>query len=174
MKLKFKVLFGTVSILASMVVSTFGASATNPLHDVVNTGNVERIEELCKLNGDWIHRKNEYGDLPIHCATTFGALKCLIKNGADVNAQGSGGRTVLHRFMIYAANSADREYADAINYLLKNGADINIRDGKNMTPLDLLESLYRHHLERDAHSDTTLRLKMYIESLREPDGKICI
>ncbi len=55
-------------------------------------------------------------------------VRLLLEKGAQVNHQGKGGSTALHR----AANEAK---ADVVRLLLQHGADPNITNAKNETPL---------------------------------------
>ena len=57
------------------------------------------------------------------------AARCLIENGAEVNAKRSDGRTPLH----WAAYTNATE---AAAFLLENGADVNAKTNNGWTPLD--------------------------------------
>ena len=84
-----------------------------------------------------------YGDAPINAALTFrtfGTLKMLVENGANVNFQSMTVQT-LPAFvgvtpLMLAALSHDKP---AFYYLLEHGADPNLRSKKGYTALMLLE-----------------------------------
>lgn len=176
MKLKTKALLSVLAVMGGMLVPTFGANANpphvakiNPLHCVVNTDEVKKVNHLCKLNSGWVNQADASGDYPINCATTYHVLKCLVKHKANVNQKGSRGRTPLHRFIIFAAVSGEKDYKKAVDYLLDNGANIDIRDDKNLTPLDLLKRMY----DNSTDEAMRLRIKLYLDLLSKPGGRLC-
>ena len=177
MKIKFKAIIASVVFMVSAMISANAGSVRtehgNPLHRYANTGNTAKIISLHHLNRGWINEKNAEGDFPINCATTCGVLKCLVENGADVNAQGSRGRTPLHRFIVMAAVSGNQEYIDAVNYLLDKRANILIKDKDGNTPLDWLRQSYMDRLAKGlGYDDITMRMETYYSWLCQPEGRI--
>ena len=101
-----------------------------PLHDAVEVGAINRIEQLV-LHGEDINAIDERGIWPLLAATTFGDNKCvelLLKLGADPNLADQYNYTALHE----AATLGYREVAET---LIKAKAHINPRDISNFTPL---------------------------------------
>lgn len=77
--------------------------------------------------------KSLFGDWPINIAATRGSaheMSVLLRNGADVNAQGEHRYTPLH-------NSVEQGKLEAVQFLVANGADLNARNSNGQTPLDL-------------------------------------
>ncbi|HJK86610.1 MAG TPA: ankyrin repeat domain-containing protein [Candidatus Megaira endosymbiont of Nemacystus decipiens] len=79
---------------------------------------------------------------------TIDALEAAIKEGADVNAKDSHGRTPLHYLV---QNESVR--LKLVDYLIKNGADINVRARDNNTPL---------HYLLEKNESVTLKLLDYL------------
>ncbi|KAA8998359.1 hypothetical protein F4V43_16535 [Paenibacillus spiritus] len=61
----------------------------------------------------------------------FGAVQLLLDNGANINDQGSDGRTSLHI-------AAFHKYLELYHYLLDRGADSSIKDQRNLKAKDYL------------------------------------
>lgn len=81
-------------------------------------------------NGADVNAKDSYGRTPLFFVKDLAVAKLLIKNGANVNAENNTGRTPLHR-------------VDKINIarlLVKHGAVINKEDHEGWTPLDICNS----------------------------------
>ena len=57
-------------------------------------------------------------------------LKCLIKEGKNVNAVDDDGKTALHHVAYIG-------YTDVVTLLMDNGATVNVVDSKDKTPLHL-------------------------------------
>ena len=73
---------------------------------------------------------------PLHfaCASfntnTFGVVKCLVENGAQINAKDNMEQTPLH--IVVARINCN---LNVVKYLVKNGAQINSEDRGKRTPL---------------------------------------
>src|ERR1044071_1218080 len=98
------------------------------------SGDVERVKLLLSEDADLINARDTDGSTSLHCATWKGhidVVACLLKAGADVNAQntnGHWGTTPLH-----AAAHAN-EVAIA-RLLIEHGANLNAEDLNGKTPL---------------------------------------
>jgi cytohesin len=113
-------------------------------------GNMELAEELKRAKGEkmyWedmqiaefeermkeeekerVNQRNESGQTLLHGARSGGAVKELLKKGAEVNTRDNHDRTPLH----LAANFDRKDVAEA---LIQAGADIDAKDKDGQTPL---------------------------------------
>jgi len=92
----------------------------------------EKIRYLIRDKGIDVDVRDENGMSPLIYAAFFGhadAAKELLDCGADVNACGSSGVTVLLAALQNAAN------ANIARLLIDSGADVNAADGQGLTPL---------------------------------------
>ena len=79
---------------------------------------------------------------PLHHAYAIGMMRYLILHGANVNARGRYGRTLLHEI-------ARRYYRiESLEYLLTHGADAHIKDNDGMTALDYVIAKESKLIER--------------------------
>jgi hypothetical protein len=111
-----------------------GTSATSPLFAAVTAGDVESVrQELRKTNG--VNALDvSSGATPLCSAVFLGhtdVTALLIEADADVNLPSRSGSTPLHiaAFMGRAPEAA---------LLLRAGADMHARDGRQLTPQELL------------------------------------
>lgn len=84
-----------------------------------------------------VHVRNESGSLLIHSATrkkTPTILKCLINNGADINAVHTDGDTALHI-------AIKRHSIKCLEILLESGADYNLKNNKGQTPFEVASDI---------------------------------
>ena len=167
-KLKAKAILGAAAVMIGMFAPTFSANAKNiSLHDAVNTGNVEKVRELCSLNVSMVNRPDAYQCYPIHCATTLEVLRCLVEDyGAAVDVKDAMGRTPLHRFMIFVV-SGEQEYVEAVNYLLQQGADLHASDKDGVTPLSWLQGIRDKYIQSGGDASLISRLESYCRSLEQ-------
>ena len=137
--------------------------STTPLHDAVEYGCVDIVENLCEnlLECD---KKDRLGMTPLMVAAEEGAdaiVKVLLKYGADVNAVDKEFESALFRacycgkirtIKTLVSNGADLHskahdgvsclyiavvegYYEVVEYLLDMGADPNMADDEGCTPL---------------------------------------
>lgn len=104
-------------------------------------GNVEEIL-LCLECGASIKSKDlSSGQTALHVASfggQKGAVECLLKKGAEKNAQDFFGNTPLHLATIY-------EHVEVADMLASHGADLNVRNFKKPT-VDLYQQNTPLHL----------------------------
>lgn len=92
----------------------------------------EKIRYLVREKGIDVDARDENGMSPLIYASYFGHKDLvleLLELGADVNACGNGGVTVLMAALQNAANK------DIARLLIDRGADVNACDGQGLTPL---------------------------------------
>jgi ankyrin repeat protein len=102
----------------------------------------EKIRYLVKDKGIDIDVRDENGMSPLIYAAFFGhegVVKELLALGADLNASGSNGVTVL------LAALQDAAHANIARLLIDSGADVNAADGQGLTPL--MTAIYAGSLE---------------------------
>ncbi|MCL2004844.1 MAG: ankyrin repeat domain-containing protein [Planctomycetaceae bacterium] len=137
-----------------------------PLIMRANYSKVALIKYLVS-QGACVNARSASGGTPLHRATgdSMELMNFLIDHGADVNAQCISGSAPLHiaahydvsfmRLLIDRGAIVDvhsemfgtplhilarfRSDLDMWKCLIENGADVNMKDGKGMTPLDILE-----------------------------------
>jgi uncharacterized protein len=99
---------------------------------------IEDVLRTCGETASWyglkvvsIDQRNDFGDTPLHTVCSWGELEpieALLAGGADINAIGEQGGTVLLRAVIGGNPSV-------IRFLLKNGADPTVKNDWGDTPL---------------------------------------
>jgi len=93
---------------------------------------------LIKNGADVNARASDNSLTPVMLAITNGYLNAavfLIKYVADVNVEGSDGKTALHYAVQHYDSSHHSEWCEVFSCLIKNGADINACAKGNNTPL---------------------------------------
>ena len=97
-------------------------------------GDVAAIKALLATDPSLINARDTDGSTPLHCATWKGhteAAECLIKAGADVNAENENehwGTTPLHA-------AAHANQVKIAHLLLDHGANTKAKDTEGRTPL---------------------------------------
>ncbi|WP_251781511.1 ankyrin repeat domain-containing protein [Caldimonas mangrovi] len=103
---------------------------------------LERMSELPEFVGPQlvdVNQTGNYGNSPLHVAATWNdveAIRVLVENGGNLDAQGEERMTPLHR----AAEAGNRE---AVLVLLQLGADASLLDSGGASPQDLSRRLHR-------------------------------
>ena len=100
-------------------------------------------------------QRDPMGWTPLLLAATKEVVELLIANGADVNAKGKEGETLLHF-------PKTKEIAEL---LIAAGADVNARDEYGDTPLDMVGPF-----EDDSPEDQVNRMEI-ADLLRKHGGK---
>src|ERR1035441_8903076 len=111
------------------------------IHDVVESGDLEKVKTLIKHNKNLVNRGDSAGHTPLHGASSRGQMdmtKLLIANGANVNAQSWRGATPLQ----FAAGDGRKEI---VELLLANNADVNLEAKSGETALH--NAAYDGHIE---------------------------
>lgn len=101
-----------------------------PLHDAVEVGSLERIEQLVK-QGEDVDEIDERGIWPLLAATTYGdnrSVELLLKLGADPNLADQYNYTPMHE-------AATLGWHEVVEIFIKAKASINTRDISGFTPL---------------------------------------
>ncbi len=107
-----------------------------PLYYSVLCGFYDLVEHLVKKHSQHVNDIGGEHDYPLVAALHgghFRVAELLFQNGANVGAQGTEGRTPLHRASAWPNNLA----VGAVQFLLKHGADVNARRTDLSTPLHL-------------------------------------
>ncbi|MDQ7826788.1 MAG: ankyrin repeat domain-containing protein [Candidatus Eremiobacteraeota bacterium] len=118
-------------------VATFLLShgASKDIFSCAGLGDTKTMAVLLKKAPDLARARDGSGDTPLHYAAYAGqksAVKLLLSQGADVNAQSKSLWTPLHN----AALKGDSETA---SFLLEKGARVDIKNADGETPLSLAE-----------------------------------
>ncbi|KAH9172799.1 ankyrin repeat-containing domain protein [Lactarius sanguifluus] len=107
-----------------------------PLYYSALCGFFDLVEHLVKKHSQHVNAIGGKHDYPLVAALHGGHVRIaelLFRHGANVGAQGTGGRTLLHTAIQAPSNLA----VGAVQFLLKHGADINAREMDLSTPLHL-------------------------------------
>src|SRR6266702_3592984 len=107
-----------------------------PLYYSALCGFYDLVEHLVKKHSQHVNDIGGEHDYPLVAALHgghFRVAELLFQNGANVGAQGTEGRTPLHRASAWPNNLA----VGAVQFLLKHGADVNARRTDLSTPLHL-------------------------------------
>ena len=113
---------------------TIVSRADKEIIKAAKTGDVEKVKHLLSEDAGLINARDTDGSTPLHCATWKGqvdVVACLLKAGADVNAQntnGHWGTTPLHA-------AAHANQAEIARLLIEHGANLNAEDLNGKTPL---------------------------------------
>ena len=111
-------------------------STTNALVAAARDGDLRQIKALAKQCD--INARDEIGWCALHRAAVHGqvaSLRCLVANGADLNAVDDNGETVMH-------GAAYKHFPDVVELVYEAGADIAVWNQENRqgwTPLDIVE-----------------------------------
>jgi len=126
-------------------------------HNAIKKGDIKRAKQLMEFEEIDINKPDQYGNTPIHyclCSKKkLKVLKFLLKNEADINAQGEHGETLLHK----AVKKANREL---VEFLINNGAgeSINKQNSKGHSVLHVAcnnkqvdTTIIKHLIQSGAH-----------------------
>ena len=125
---------------------------------ITKYGRFALLEYLKDWNGDIVHVKylvskgayvanikDELGRTPLAVAVGGGKsleiAKFLISKGADVNAKGYRGETLLHNAGATWATGTTFNI-EIVKFLVSHGADVNAKDDKGLTPLHYAAGYY--------------------------------
>src|SRR5262249_7703254 len=88
------------------------------------------MTELLLAHGAKINQKSDCGSALMEAArSNVGAVKCLLRHGADVSLRNDEGDTALHR-------AVEGEDKSIVRALLLAGANVNARNNRGETALD--------------------------------------
>ncbi|HQP04983.1 MAG TPA: ankyrin repeat domain-containing protein, partial [Bacteroidales bacterium] len=107
-----------------------------PLHFASKEGSFEIAQLLIEKGAD-VNAKNEFGETPLHLASTDMA-ELLIEKGANVNARNEYGETPLHYLKGYLGMAM-------AELLIEKGADVNAKAKYGYTPLHF--AVYKEEFE---------------------------
>jgi len=115
-----------------------------PLHWAVNEDFKGSHRELAKLlidKGADVKATDDILDTPLHGASNKETAELLIKAGADVDAKGPKGRTILYSSARNAANAPSQTWAmylGLVELLIAKGADVDVKNESGETPLHVV------------------------------------
>jgi ankyrin repeat protein len=105
------------------------------IFDAIKQGDLKAVKMWIKNDPKSVHKKDADCNTPLIIAawqnSNVDIIKCLLKNGADVNAKNNNGDTPL------TLAARQNTNVDIIKCLLKNGADVNAKNIHGDTPLHL-------------------------------------
>lgn len=114
-----------------------------PLWDAAWKGRHSLIDMFMSAGAD-IHACDNHGNTVLHAGSLGGGnvrtFEKLIGYGADPNAFGESGETVLHRTAVY-------DYIDLCHVLVDSGADIHATNWEGKTPVEVARGASRAYLE---------------------------
>ncbi|KAL5338040.1 ankyrin repeat-containing domain protein [Aspergillus crustosus] len=112
-----------------------------PVHIAANEGSWD-LPNLLLERGALITQAEGTGESPLHFMEwvdeVHSGTKCLLKHGADINAQDSEGSTLPHKLSKVDPRTY---YKNIVQFLLESGADLSIRDKQGKTPKDWNDEL---------------------------------
>ncbi|MFC1841790.1 ankyrin repeat domain-containing protein [Candidatus Dependentiae bacterium] len=118
----------------------------------IRSNNIARVKKLVKKNKNVLHKKNRYGDTPLHRAAFFGCddlFLWLLENGAyeHINTKNRFGYTPLHCAAImgndYISHDVNwglnicQRYKIIATLLIQYGAKVNETNKHGETPLHI-------------------------------------
>jgi ankyrin repeat protein len=118
-------------------------------------------------------------DITLTAVNNYEIENLLIEGGADINAKGDCGSTLLH-----VACDEEPDF-ERVKYLVEHGANVNVVDEFDCTPLylaaydqpDIVAYLLAHgadpHFPRQCDGETPIeRAKRILSSVSEPDNDV--
>ncbi|KAF7505418.1 hypothetical protein GJ744_000964 [Endocarpon pusillum] len=146
---------------AGVDVNAFSGSSPTPLGEAARYGCLEAVQLLLEAGAD-VNIKDNYGDRPLHAASSVDVVVLLLERGADIDALGQHNQSV----MVRVANKGwkDKSAEIIVQRLLERGANPTAQDDFGRTALDysvlegnksLVEILLRYH-----NLDLTRRISM--------------
>lgn len=146
-----------LAILAAIAVLAVGVKLyLNNIYVAAQLGNAARINKILEKNPELVNTLSRAGRTPLHYAANGGhidAVKALLANGADVEAERTSGFTPLHDAIvkkqrdvaklliahgakIHGEMSAAYVDKQTVQLLIDLGGDVNQRDKGGDSPLD--------------------------------------
>jgi len=108
---------------------------------------VKVAEIVSRMTGTNVNTKCN-GDTPLHIVAQFNTnvdfLRCLISQGADVNAREISGATPLHLAVSY------NPHVEIAKYLIRHGADLNAKNLDGNKPIDVADTEEKKRILREA------------------------
>ena len=125
------------------------------LFEQINAGNKAEIANLIEA-GTNIRVKNQYGNTPLHIASSRGdceTIELLLNKGAKINSTDNGDNTPLHK-------AAEYGRLEAAKLLIEKGADVNAKNSQDKTAIFLAAysgnlDLVKFLVENGAYIQTT-------------------
>ncbi len=116
---------------------------TTALHFAAGNARVQCVERLVEV-GASVNQRDAHGATPLHEAAGGRGgepiVRALVTLGAEPGAVDEGERTPLHRAIQHGIR---RGNVDAARALIEAGAPLDVRDGDDMSPLELCRDLGR-------------------------------
>ncbi|MHC4083898.1 MAG: ankyrin repeat domain-containing protein [Planctomycetota bacterium] len=146
-----------LAILAAVAVLAIGIKLyLGNIHIAAQMGNAARITKILEKKPELVNTLSRAGRTPLHYAANGGhidAVKALLANGANVEAERTSGFTPLHDAIvkkqrdvaelliahgakIHGEMSAAYVDKQTVQLLIDLGGDVNQRDKRGMSPLD--------------------------------------
>jgi uncharacterized protein len=168
------------------------------IFEAAASGNIKRVDEICKENVLSVRNRLPDGRMPIHLAVAARKVDMVITlstRGADLSAGPESpllmaldhaDHTVagdMSRFLLGNASdpnakrkdgqsalhiAASRGHDDMVRMLIHRGAIANVRDAEGRTPLDVATGSAIHVLQNAASIDQVSYVRRYTQTL---DGK---
>lgn len=132
-----------------------------PLHLALSYGNSENVTYLLELGAD-ICQVDFFGNKAIHFVESLDNLIILIREGADVEAEGENMRRLIH-------NSICNGNYEIVKFLIDSGVDLLVKDSHGFTPRNYLDAYFVDDEENTdlEHHNNMIKIRDLFNTLTE-------